>query len=490
MTKIISMHHSKLIKALKTLNPWELRHFQDFIHSPYYNKHERVRSLVDMVIQYAPDYTDPKLDREKVYSCLFPGLPYKEQKYKDLLSLTTKLFRQFLATNQLKNNSFRSGMALLNAYRQKHLDQEYIKQRKALLKSTGPDDEKLPARYQRDLDLQEDLITYLSGTMSRSLDDSVQLAANKLDLFFIISRLKYGVEMANRRNVVGLEFESGLLDHVLDYLVKNPELLDQHPGIKIYLSIYQCLTLPDPDPSFEELRNTLKEHGPGFSRQELREMYGYASNFCIKQVNTGRPEFLPILIDLYRWALDHGALFSVDGWLIQWDYKNIVSASLKAGEFAWCHDFIENYKDKIAPEFRENAYTYNLASFHFEQGNFSKALQMLQTVEFSDVFYALGSRVILLKSYYEMDDHDALNSLCESFKIYLKRNKQLSKYQFSIYFNLVSFTKKTSDLKRKSPFIAPSEKRKKAQALFDKIKEKGNVAQVRWLHQKLLPMQE
>lgn len=482
------MHQSKLIKAIKTLNPWELRHFQDFIHSPYYNKHERVRNLVDQIVVSAPSYDTPILERKQMYGLLFDGKEFHEQKFKDLLSLTTKLFRQFLAVNQLKNNTFRTGMALLEAYRQKHLDQEYLKQRKALLKSVGSEVQKLPTLYQRDLDLQEDLITYLSGTMSRSLDDSVQLASNKLDLFFIISRLKYGVEMANRRNVVGLEYESGLLDHVLRYLEETPDLMDQNPGIKIYLSIYKCLTLTDPDPSFQELLYTLKEHGPGFSRPELREMYGYAANFCIKQINTGRSEFLPILIDLYRWALDHGALFSVDGWLIQWDYKNVVSASLKAGEAEWCRNFIETYREKIAPEFRENAYTYNLASFYFEQGDFRKALQLLQTVEFSDVFYALGSRVILLKSYYEMGDYDALNSLCESFKIYLKRNKQLSKYQFSIYFNLVSFTKKVSDLKRKVFMLQATDKHKKIEALLSKMKDKGNIAQIKWLKQKLQQM--
>ncbi len=482
------MHQSKLVKALKTLTSWELRHFQDFIHSPYYNKHEKVRALVDQIVLYAPDYTHPELNREAMFQLCYPDLDYHEQKFKDLLSLTIKLFRQFLATNHLKDNQFRTGMALLDAYRQKHLDQEYLKQRKALLKSVGSGVEKLPAQYQKDLDLQEDLITYLSGTMSRSLDDSVQLAADKLDLFFIISRLKYGVEMANRHNVVGQEFESGLLDYILQYLEETPDLMAKHPGIKVYLSIYQCLTLSNPDPSFEELLKTLKEHGPGFSKPELREMYGYASNFCIKQVNTGRPEFLPILIDLYRWALDHGALFSVDGWLIQWDYKNIVSASLKAGEFDWCRNFIETYREKIAPEFRENAYTYNLASFFFEQREYRKTLQLLQTVEFSDVFYALGSRVILLKSYFETEDHAALDSLIESFKIYLKRNKQLSKYQFSIYFNLVSFAKKASALKRKSSLLPGPEIRKKAVALLGKIEEKGNVAQIQWLRQKVKQM--
>lgn len=175
----------------------------------------------------------------------------------------------------------------------------------------------------------------------------------------------------------------------------------------------------------------------------------------------------------------------MDGWLLQWDYKNIVSASLKAGEVEWCQQFIENSKDKIAPEFRENAYTYNLASFHFEQKDYGRALTLLQEVEFSDVFYALGSRVILMKSYYEMVDYDALVSLCAAFKIYLKRTKSLSKYQFSIYFNLVLFTKKTADLRKKLSLMRKESRKAKINFLREKIIEKGNIAQIKWLKTKL-----
>lgn len=482
------MEQSKLVKTLKTLSSWELRHFQDFAHSPFYNKHEKVKRLTDLMVQSAPEFSGPTLDRHQVFADLFPGESYQEQKFKDLVSQTIKLFRSFLIASQLKKDSHRSGMFLLEAYRQRHMDQEYLKQRKNLQKGLVQEGQKLQNIYLKEMELHEDYITYLGGTMSRSLNASLQESGDKLDLFYLLTRLKYGVEMANRKNVVGQEYDLGLLEYVFKYLEDKPEIQVNHPEIQIYTCIFRCFTLPDPDPAFHELMAIFKAHGSTFPKPELREMFGYASNFCIKQINTGRSEFLPILIDLYRWALSIGAFFSIDGWLLQWDYKNIVSANLKAGEFDWCRDFIETYKEKIAPEFRENAYTYNLASYHFEQQDFRQALKLLQTVEFSDVFYALGSRVILLKSYFEMGDFDALNSLSESFKIYLKRNKQLSKYQFSIYFNLVGFSKKTADLKRKLDLFNNTTRAEKIAALTQKITTKGNTAQAKWLLEKLQEM--
>ena len=479
------MQESKLIKNLKLLTAWELNHFQDFIHSPFFNKHTKVRELVDHICAQAPEFEGPELDRKKVFSMLFPDTEYREQRFKDLLSQTVKLFKSFLAFYELRNNDFRIGTALLDAYRDRSMEAEYQKQYKTLGKHVRKREEKLQEIHLKELELRESFITWQNSRSSRSIEDSMQLASDQLDTFYLFSKLKYGVEMANRQGVVAQEFNTGLLAPVLEHLEKHPDIADQHPEIRIYQLIYCTFTAEDPDPEFQQLMAVLQANSNSFPRPEVREMYGYASNFCIRQANKGKRHYLGTLFELYKWALAQGAVYQSDGWLLQWDYKNIVSASLKVGEVEWCRQFIEEYRDRIAPEFRENAFTYNLASFHFEQKDYGTALRMLQAVEFSDVFYALGSRVILLKSYYEMGDLDALSSLCDAFKIYLKRNKTLSRLQFNIYFNLVSFAKKIADLRRKIDLESGRDHGQRIDALRQKIKEKGSTAQAPWLLEKL-----
>lgn len=479
------MHESKLVKQLKSLTAWELNHFQDFIHSPFFNKHAKVRELVDHICSQAPSFEASQLDRKTVFEMLFPGTPFHEQRFKNLLSQTVKLFRSFLAFSELKNNQFRIGTSLLDAYRDRSMETAYQKQFKALENMVRKGEEKLQEIHLKELELQESFITWQNSRMSRSVDEGMQRASDKLDTFYLFSKLKYGVEMTNRQHVVAQKFETGMLDSVLEHLEKHPEIAAKNPEIHIYQLIYRTYKEENPDPAFEKLMEVLKAHSPSFPRPEVREMYGYASNFCIRQVNLGKRNYLTTLLELYKWALAQGAVYQSDGWLLQWDYKNVVSASLRVGEVDWCREFIEAYRDRIAPEFRENAYTYNLASFHFEQQDYSRALRLLQEVEFSDVFYALGSRVILLKSYYEMGDLDALSSLCDAFKIYLKRNKTLSRLQFNIYFNLVAFTKKTADLRRKLHLENGRDRHKRVEALQEKIREKGNTAQANWLFEKL-----
>ncbi|MEZ4830321.1 MAG: hypothetical protein R3C61_29150 [Bacteroidia bacterium] len=68
---------------------------------------------------------------------------------------------------------------------------------------------------------------------------------------------------------------------------------------------------------------------------------------------------------------------------------------------------------------------------------FSRVLRMLSSVEFSDVFYQTDAKTVLLRTYYELEDFDGLTYLMGSFRMFLRRNKQLSDYQRKLYLNLI-----------------------------------------------------
>ena len=478
------MRESKFTKALETLDAWELRHLSDFVHSPFFNKHERVTALFDRLISLAPHYPADLLQRQVLHHELFPQEPFDEQKFKDLLSLSMKLLRQFMAYYRIRQNTYTTGMAMLEELRERNWDAEFLKGHERMGEELQKREEKLQERYLKRLQLQELWITFQGISASRRADDSIQVASDMLDAYYILCKLKYGVEMANRQNVVAQEFDTGPLPLLLDYLQAQPALLEQYPAIEMYFLIYRCLTQPDQSETFERLRDRMRDHLPTFPLQEKREIYGYAINFCIRQVNKGNKPYLHTLLELYQAALEDGALFS-EGSLSQWDYKNIVSAGLKVGNYEWSENFIEQYKSRVEPASRENAYTYNLASLYFEQGDYKRALRLLQHVEFSDVFYHLGAKVMLLKSFYELNDHEALMSICDSFKIYLKRNKTLSKAHYTVNFNLVGFTRRLAELRRKAPLIPSPDLKTKLQTLQSEITQAGAVAQLPWLMSKL-----
>ena len=91
----------------------------------------------------------------------------------------------------------------------------------------------------------------------------------------------------------------------------------------------------------------------------------------------------------------------------------------------------------LRPEFRENAIAYNLANLHFHQQEYKPALKSLMSVEFSDVFYALDTRRMMLMIYFEQEEEEAFLSLVSSFRTFLRRNKIISRQNKAAYKNFV-----------------------------------------------------
>ena len=89
----------------------------------------------------------------------------------------------------------------------------------------------------------------------------------------------------------------------------------------------------------------------------------------------------------------------------------------------WTKEFIEKFKDYLHPEVVENAYTYNLASYYYSTNQLDKVLDLLVKVEYTDIQYSIGAKSLLLRTYYDLEENEALLSLTRSFKQYLKRNR-------------------------------------------------------------------
>jgi hypothetical protein len=347
LKKITFMQQSKLVKALEQLNAWELRHLDDFVHSPFFNKHQRVTQLFEMLIAAAPDHAGPEFDREVVFARLFDGEPFHEQRFKDLLSLAMKTLRSFWSHYHLRADELATGMALLEEMRDRDWESEFEKAGRQVEKLLGKSNEKMHIRRMKELALQESRINYQSTRHSRKVEDSLQVFSNHLDAYYLMAKLKYGVEMANRQNVLGQAFDFGLLEPVLDHLQNQPGLLEDNPDLRLYFLIYTFVRGED-HAAFERFIEELPAYGASFSQIERRELYTYAMNFCIQQFNKGRRDYLKTLLELYKLALGDDTLLE-DGWLSHWNYKNIVSAGLKAGDFSWTADFIDQYKPKVPP---------------------------------------------------------------------------------------------------------------------------------------------
>ena len=257
---------------------------------------------------------------------------------------------------------------------------------------------------------------------------------------------------------------------------RRSERFQAVPLIRIYRRVILSFSDSDNETHFEALLEDLNQEVPELTHADLRECYYIAQNYCALKINQGNTDYYYRYFDIIKQMVERNILLE-DGQLPEAVFKNFITVSLGAGAYDWTEQFIKDYADYLPARIRENARMFNLAYVSFYQKNYEKVIEYLRDVEYSDVVYALGAKSILLRTYYEQGEYLALDSLMDSFRIFLRRNKVISKNLKREYKNFLILVKKLTT-------VRPSDKKAIAD-LRQRISETSYSMPKNWLLKKI-----
>lgn len=466
------MRDGKLINLLHRFSPKELKSFDKYVRSPFFNEDERLVQLFEMVDPTVNGKQIPS--KKEVWQRIQPDKPYRDAEMRRLSSGVVKLAENFLAYHTRSRYPIHQQNSLLRGLNQRELAPYFEQALKGAINAQDVHPFRDSSFYYNQYLIESEYNTYLEKAIGRFNDTNLEKEANNLDLFYLSSKLKLCCLFLNLQNVLSIDYKLLLMDEILIHLEKNryPHI----PVISIYYHILKTLKDPEQEKNYYELKELLQRHAHLFPAEEARIMYIFAQNYCIKQINLGKSNFLREIFELYQTTLKKELLFE-KGHLTPFSYKNIAVTGLRLKEYQWVENFIHNYKNKISKQYRKNAYTYCMALLHFSRKSFDEALVHLQQVRYNDIFFNLDSRSLLLRTYYELEEIESLYSMMDSFRIFLRRNKLISDQHRTNYLNLIRFI-------RKATKIIPGEV-EKVQKLKAEVKMVGQVSSVAWLQEKL-----
>ncbi len=467
------MLSSKLISILKTFSARELNAFEKLVGSSFFNVNEDVSALFFELKRLFPEFDEKQTEKKSIYKKVFPGKRYNEQTLRYVMTDLTRLLEEFLVQKQFSENETLRKHLLMQSLNQRDLDKYFLQH----MNDAYEVQKKSPYRdalfYERQAMLEEDSYSWTSRKDNHAIDSSLQSLVDNIDIHYLTKKLKYSCEIINRMNVLKVQYNISFLDNTLEFLKQNS--FSHVPAIMVYFQVLLTLRESENEVHYRKLKTLLEEHIDKFPNAELRDIYGFIQNYCIRQINLGNNNYLRELFENYKILLEKEIIIE-DGSLAQFDFKNIVTISLRLDEFKWTEKFIEKYSSMLSADFRKNAINYNLARLHYSKKQYRDALRLLLAVEFTDVYYHLDSKSLLLRIYYDLEDWEPLLSLFNTFKIYLKRNKLISEYQRTTYTNLVKFVRKLTRIKMGSKL--PLEKVKQ------EIEQVKQIADLTWLQSK------
>ena len=477
------MKESKIVQYIFAFSAKEREKFLQFVQSPFFNQHEKTIELLEIIVaQASRKYV--KLEKERVYKQLFPGKKFNEQKIHDLLANLKKLLHRYYAVSYLDDYPLMGElMTIETAFKRKQFD--LLKNRskqlqKHLNAKTSQDDAYYYINYR-----MNNMLGYYSGTyVNRAKSTSLQVMMDHLDRYYILEKLKNSCHLYAHHLLMNAKYDWSLLDDILKYLQDHSEDFKADSSIHLYYTILMSLRSSEDNHYYLRLKSMLVENVDQFSQLEKEDLYNFTNNYCIMQINRGKSEYQEELFELYQQGLESEVIYQNDI-LTEWNYKNIATLGAKLKRFDWTEWFINEHKDKLPESQRENAYKYNLAYLYYTKGKYYDVLSNLLHVQYTDVKYHLSSSFLLLRTYYKLQDTEAMLGLIDTFRIYVLRNNQMTSDQKKSYINFLRLAKKLVLLKHQYHAFSKSEVRQKLADLREKVLNTENVINRYWLVEEL-----
>lgn len=431
------MQNSKLYYLFQSIRGDDIRRLRRFLQSPYFNSRDDVVRLFEYL--HANEAEGALLTKEAAFKHLFPGAPYDDGRMNAVMHFLFKLLKQFVAQREFELESPQP--YLTRALRKRKLPRLFEpackKWKKQLDKAPIQNASHHFQRYQYQLEKYEyDHRQRRSGRMN------LQEITEALTTYYLADLLRHSCTVLTAQKVSQEAYEPDLLQDILAHLDRTEKQLP--PAVAVYRYAYLALSNPEEKAYFQKLLLHIATHWQQFPPSEARDLYLLAVNYCIQRLNQGEKPYIRQALQLYQQALQRSLLVE-EGVLSKFTYNNILMLAIGLQEWDWAEQFLEDYRHALPAAERDNLYRYNLAILYFRQGVYAQAMGLLRRVTFSDVLYNLNARTMLLRTYYELEEFDALFALLDSFEAYVRRQKEMG-YHRSHYQALLQFTRRLLNL--------------------------------------------
>lgn len=474
------MKYSTLVELLNCLTEQEWERLGAIVKVTASND---AIDLYHYLLKIKPFQNDRKLEKEQVYQSVFKGQSYNDQKLRDAMSALANLAKQIITETELKENPYQQQLMQIEALRKRRADKSYQREFNKALNTgsfnTDLSEDALLYQYHLTQEREE----YFALQLERQPDHALQDRMHYLDHFYILAKLKLTCEQLNRMHILQAGYQPAILTPILSAIEADNQYL-QHPAILLYYRVLVMLMNPGKEEYYEQLIIDLTEHEGRFPTDEARNLYRYAQNYCIRQVNQGNASYFNQLLELYQKQLNNKLLLP-NGVIDHTDYKNIVTVGLRLKQYKWTASFITDYKECLPETVREAAWLYNYANYLYESGQLGKAGEVLVDQNFTDIYYNLSARHLLLKIFYDEQETEALTYQIESFRLFLMRNKTVSVANRNSNLNFLKVMKNLAALRERYLYIPQEQVKSRVKKIENSIAQYNPLANKNWLQEQL-----
>lgn len=436
------MENSNLIKILKSLNKNEFREFGKFIRSPFFNNRSEVVRFYDAIRVYYPDFNHKEFIPEYIFSRVYEKKKYSDSLMRKLSSLLSNYTLDYIAVKKFKSNSLDYNTKLLEELSKKKLDSMFEKKARQTYIALESSKHNLPYYYYKMRYSNIQNAYYLNRDVDFTAQN-LQKEADNFSEYFIAEALEIFARLSNFSKVFNNKYELSLYPEVLNQLKdKNYEKVTL---ISLYHNILLLLNTND-EKYFFELKKVHKKFENKLGRLDEYNLFTVLFNYCISRIQAGNLKFRYERFEIDKKFVEKN-LIQLDEYVELYSFLNAVTNAAYISEFMWAEKFVNDYNDKLNPVYFKDARDLSFAIIEFYRGNYRKALEYSSKIDLEFSHLKIDIKNLMVRVYYELGYFIELESLIDTYKHFLKRDKGLTEDAKRLNGDFIKFTSKLVNLK-------------------------------------------
>lgn len=441
------MKELKLIRILQKLSPAELREFEKFIVSPYFNKGRNLLPYYKELKKFYPEFDSPSFTKQGIYLKLNKG-PKFDKKANSLInklnSELTFLMDKYLTVSEFEKDSYQNGVFLSQAFNNKGLFENglnTISKTNKLLDEGGVDPEyfiskrKLLHIKADALEGKRNMKEYFDLPEELSLINAVYAHISYFDEY--CSELIGKVELNKTSNT--FTFSETLKENNFNAILNK---IKARNGIfaviyEIYYAMYAAFSDILNTDKYTDFKLKVFDNLYLFKNSEKHFLLKNLSNLCTISEKRSGSKKITEFYDIYNKMLVERAYSYIDNFIDSMTFDNILINYIQLKKFNEAEQFISKFSEKLPATNRELFINLAYSRLYFEMKEFEKGFKFISGIKKDDM-YDISIKQLTILYFYELGYYEEALAQISSFKRFLKESKKISKTNLNRYYGFAS----------------------------------------------------
>lgn len=429
-----SIEQSKMFRLLCTFDRNELKRFEEFLDSPFFNKRTDVIRLFD--------YLRGNLNSENpVYHLdivlhVFKnnnqsetnGLhPSDETRLRNCMSTLNNLAESYLVADSKEKLSIPQNRKLIDILMTKKLYKHARNKVNSSFQQLENSDLRTRAALYDYFLMKE--VEYQLNVIEFNRSPNVDMVSyiDAYRNYFLGNFFLFNCSAISRTKHINSSFTPSLAENLIRY---SEEKYDSLPVIvQLYYLLFLILNEQDKqEENFNKTRTLLFDQSSHLDPLDIRQVVSILLNIANNRIREGKFQYIDIQYQLYAQTLPTD-IWTAGLYFSPHHFYRIVSNAIENNKSEYAKQFINANLPTLNPKYREDLQNLCEANYYLAVGEYDKSQEHLSLFFLKeDVYYTVIYKTLYIKLYYEKGEYELLLNTLNSFRVFLdpKRNNDWS----------------------------------------------------------------